>query len=191
VRRAPGREEEEAMRTPRTLTPADLERCAIWEEIGTEGGPYEGRLRPRPDLAVAADPESETDLFVVATTFTLADSSLLRGYCTPAPVSVVGLRGWFRGIGLLQPAIVLERGQVPFWFLEKPVREEILTLYDTLERDAKQVFPIEFQARVEVPPDSFASGRLEGFCFPRRPPFVSPFPALNRTLLAERLGQIR
>jgi hypothetical protein len=86
---------------------------------------------------------------------------------------------------------VLERGQVPFWFLKKPVREEILTLYETLGRDPEQVFPIEFQARVEVPPDSFASGRLEGFCFPRRPPFVSPFPALNRTLLAERLGQIR
>jgi hypothetical protein len=179
------------MRTPRTLTPADLERCAIWEEIGTEGGPYEGRLRSRPDLAVAADPASETGLFVVAATFTLADGSLLTGYCTPAPVAVVGRRGWFRGIGLLQPAIVLERGQVPFWFLEKPVREEILTLYDTLGRDAKQVFPIEFRARVEVPPESFASGRLEGFCFPRRPPFVSPFPALNRTLLAERLGQIR
>jgi hypothetical protein len=25
------------MRTPGTLTPDDLERCAVWEGIGTEG----------------------------------------------------------------------------------------------------------------------------------------------------------
>jgi hypothetical protein len=179
------------MRTPRTLTLEDLEQCAIWEEIGAQGGPYDGRLRPRPDLAVAADPESETDLFIVATTFTLADGSLLMGYCSPAPVAVVNLRGWFRGIGLLQPAIVLDGGQIPFWFREEPRRDQILALYDLLERDPTQVFPVEFQARVEVPPDSFASSRLDGFCFARRPPFVTPFPALNRTLLAERLGHVR
>jgi hypothetical protein len=179
------------MRTPRALVPDDLERCRIWEEVGTEGGPYEGRLRPRPDLAVAADPESETGLFLVATDFTLADGSRLTGYCTPAPASVVNLRGWFRGIGLLQPAIVLDHGQVPFWFPDEPGRTEILALYDRLGRRPEQVFPIEFGARVGVPSDHFASGRLEGFCFPRRPPFLSPFPALNRTLLAGRLGQAR
>ncbi len=180
-----------AMRTPRTLTPDDLQRCAIWEEIGTEGGPYEGRLRPRPDLSVADDPESETGDFIVCTSFTLADGSVLTGYCSLAPVAVVNLRGWFRGIGLLQPAIVLERGQVPFWFLEEPRRQAILALYETLEHEPEQVFPIEFCARVEVPSEMFASARLEGFCFPRRPPFLSPFPALNRTLLAERLGHVR
>jgi hypothetical protein len=179
------------MREPRTLTSDDLEQYPIWEEMGAEGGAYEGRLRPRPDLAIAADTESETNLFVVATTFMLADGSLLAGYCSPAPVAVISLRGWFRGIGLLQPAIVLERGQVPFWFREEPRREEILALYDILERDPTQVFPLEFEARVEVPPDSFASSRLDGFCFPRRPPFLSPFPSLNRTLLAERLGHVR
>jgi len=180
-----------AMRTPRTLTPDALQRCAIWEEIGTEGGPYEGRLRPRPDLSVADDPESETGDFIVCTSFTLADGSVLTGYCSLAPVAVVNLRGWFRGIGLLQPAIVLERGQVPFWFLEEPRRQAILALYETLEHEPEQVFPIEFCARVEVPSEMFASARLEGFCFPRRPPFLSPFPALNRTLLAERLGHVR
>ena len=178
------------MRTPRTLTPDDLQRCPIWEEIGTEGGPYDGRLRPRPDLSVAADPESETGDFIVHTDFTLADGSVVTGYCSPAPVAVIELRGWFRGTGLLQPAIVLERGQVPFWFVEEPGRREILALYDTLERGPEQVFPIEFRARVDVPSHMFATGRLDGFCFPRRPPFLSPFPALNRTLLAERLGHV-
>jgi hypothetical protein len=179
------------MRTPRTLTPDDFQRCPIWEEIGTEGGPYDGRLRPRPDLSVAADPESETGDFIVHTDFTLADRSVFTGYCSPAPLAVVELRGWFRGIGLLQPAIVLERGQVPFWFVEEPGRPKVLALYDTLERGPEQVFPIEFRARVDVPSDMFATGRLDGFCFPRRPPFLSPFPALNRTLLAERLGHVR
>jgi hypothetical protein len=64
-----------AMHTPRTLMPDDLERCRIWEETGTEGGPYEGQLRPRSDLAVAADPESEAGLFVVAADLTFADGS--------------------------------------------------------------------------------------------------------------------
>jgi hypothetical protein len=156
------------MRTPRTLTIPDLERCAIWEELGAEGGPYDGRLRPRLDLSVAEDPESETGDFVVRTRFTLADRSLLTGYCSPAPIPVVNLRGWFGGMGLLQPAIVLGRGQVPFWFLERPDREEIGALYDALERTPEQVFPIEFRADVDLPADTFASGRLEGFCFPRR-----------------------
>jgi hypothetical protein len=179
------------MRPLRTLTPDDLQRCPIWEEIGTEGGPYERRLRPRPDLSVADDPESETGDFIVHTSFSPADGSILTGYCSPAPVAVVDLRGWFRGIGLLQPAIVLERGQVPFWFPEEPGRQQLLALYDTLERGPEQVFPLAFEARVKVPRDTFASGQLEGFCFPRRPPFLSPFPALNRTLLPERLGHVR
>jgi hypothetical protein len=88
-----------AMRTPRTMTPNDLERCAIWEEIGTEGG-------------------------------------ALR-WPAPAPA---GCR-------------------------------------------SRRV--------VEVPPGSFASGRLDGFCFARRPPFASTFAALNRNLLARRLGYVR
>jgi hypothetical protein len=179
------------MSTPRTLTPDDLERCAIWEELEGEGGPYDGRLRSRPDLPVAADPESDSGVFIVRTGFTLADGSVLEGYCSPVPSSVVDLRGWFRGIGLLQPAITLDRGQVPFWFVEEPGGQEILALYDTLERGPEQVFPLEFQARVEVPSDMVASGRLEGFCFPRRPPFLTPFPALNRTLLPARLGHVR
>ena len=78
-----------------------------------------------------------------------------------------------------------------FWFRDEPDKMEILTLYDQLGRQPEQVFPIGFSARVDVPSDHFASGRLGGFCFPRRPPFLSPFPALNRTLLAERLGQVR
>src|SRR5205823_3965454 len=137
------------MRALRNLTLDDLERCPIWEEIGGEGGPYDGRLRPRPDLTVAADPESGTELFVVATHFILADGSSLMGYCTPAPVAVVSKRGWLRGIGLLQPAIVLERGQVPFWFADEPAAVEVIALYDRLGRRSQQVFPIEFGARVE------------------------------------------
>jgi hypothetical protein len=179
------------MRATRTLTLNDLDRCAIWEEIGGERGAYESELRPRPDLAVAVDPESETGLFVVAADFLLADGSCLKAYCTPAPVSVLDMRGWFRGIGLLQPAIVAEREQVPFWFSDEPTGLEILALYDVLRRQAAQVFPLEFGARVEVALDEFAAGRLEGFCFPRRPPFLSPFPALNRALLGARLGQVR
>lgn len=179
------------MRTPRTLTPDDLERCAIWEQIATEGGPYDGRLQSRPGLSIPADPEIETGDFIVRASFTLGDGSILTGYCSPVPVGVLDLRGWFRGLGLIQPAIVVERGHVPFWFVEEPGRHEVLALYDTLARGPEEVFPVEFGAGVELPSDMVASGRLEGFCFPRRPPFLSPFPALNRTLLAARLGHVR
>jgi hypothetical protein len=179
------------MRTPRTLTPDDLEQCGIWEETEGEGGPYDGRLRPRPDLSIPFDTESETGVFVVASDFSLADGTLLPGYCSPAPAAVVDMRGWFRGIGLLQPAIVLERGQVPFWFVEKPDPDKVRSLYDLLSREPEQVFPVEFRVRVEVPSDQFASGWLEGFAFRRQRPFTSPFPTLNRTLPAERLGHVR
>ena len=53
------------------------------------------------------------------------------------------------------------------------------------------MFPATYEARVDVPSDHFASGRLEGFYFRRHPPFTTPFPALNRTLLAGRLGKVR
>jgi hypothetical protein len=92
---------------------------------------------------------------------------------------VVNLRGWFGGIGLLQPAIVLERGQVPFWLPRKPDRREIGALYDALERTPEQEFPIGFRADVELPRDTFGSVRLKGFCFARR------------TLLGVRLGRVR
>jgi hypothetical protein len=167
------------MRTPRTLTIPDLERCAIWEDVGTEAGPCDARVRPRPDLSVAEDPESETGDFVVRTRFTLADHSVLTGYCSPAPIAVVNLRGWFGGIGLLQPAIVCERGQVPLWFPRRPARKQIGALYDALERTPEQVFPVEFRTDVELPGHTFGSARLRGFCFPRR------------TLLGARLGHVR
>lgn len=180
-----------AMQMPRTLTLADLEQCGIWEEVGAAGGLYDGRIRARPDLVVASDPESVTGVFIVASDFTLADSSVLRGYSTTTPATLAALRGWFGGIGLLQPAIVLERGQVRFWFAEEPERPELLALYQLLERDADDVFPLEVNTRIELPPDQLTSARLNGFCFPRPTGFSTPFPALNRTLFGERLGYVR
>jgi hypothetical protein len=179
------------MRSPRTLTEADLERHSIWEEVGSEGGAYDGRLRPRPDLSVAADPESETGSFFVAAEFTLADGRRFNGYCAPVPVAVRDLRGWFGGIGLLQPAIVTGRGQVRFWFAEEPSPPALRASYELLGGGPERVFPVAFEARIEVPRDHFASGRLDGFCFPRRSRFLTPFPMLNRTFLAARLGHVR
>ena len=177
------------LRLARTLTLEDFERSAIWEEIGSERA--NRRYRPRPDLGIADDPESETGSLIVATAFTLADRSVLAGYCSPTSVAVLNERIWLRGLGLLRPTIVLEHGQVPFWFDEEPSRDQIQALYARLERGAEQVFPIAFQARVPAPDNTFACGRLEGFYFARRPPFSSPSPLLNRTLLAERLGHVR
>jgi hypothetical protein len=172
---------------------ADTRRPRAVPDLGEDRGRGRPLRRPAPapPRPLGRDPESETGDFIVRTSFSPADGSVLTGYCSLAPVAVVNLRGWFHGIGLLQPAIVLERGQVPFWFPEEPGRQQVLALYDTLERGPDQVFPLEFEVRVEVPRDTFASGQLEGFCFPRRPPFLSPFRTINRTLFAERLGHVR
>lgn len=171
--------------TPRNLTLADLEQCAVWEDVSRESGDFrEARLRARPDLIVAADAESETGVFVVATDFSLADGSRVAGYCSPTPVAAATTRGWFRGLGLLQPTIAVERGQVPLWFDEEPSRSQVREDYGLLEREPDEVFPLEFRARAEPQSGELASGRIDGFCFARRPPFTSPFPLLNRTVLA-------
>jgi hypothetical protein len=80
----------------------------------------------------------------VRAAFTLADGSKMQGYLTPA------VRG-NAGLGMLQPIIVTERGQVMFWCgLLAPDAQSLAQRYEMLGRDAARVFPLQVTSDVEL-----------------------------------------
>lgn len=89
------------------LSPADLERHAIWEfaldEEGNEGQD-EATVRP---YAVDGLLDPADGMFVVRARLTLADGTALMGYITPPVQGETGL-------STFQPAVVVPGGQVSF-----------------------------------------------------------------------------
>ena len=105
-------------------------------------------------------------------------------------------------MGLLQPAIVLERGQVPFWFIEEPGRQAILALYDTLERGPKHHGCAERHACTDAKPLEGDRGeglgrvelriRIPTFGWMRTGCPTRPFPRIARvSQVTWRLWQMR
>ena len=126
------------------LTPHDLETFPIWEfklDETAEGGQDELTVRP----CVASGPLDPADrMFVVRAAFTLADGSMMRGYFTPPS------RG-DAGVGALQPIIVTEQGQVRFWCgTSVPGPKRLARSYELLGKEAKQIFPLQFESEVEL-----------------------------------------
>ena len=122
------------------LRPSDLERVPIWEfALDEEGypGQDEATVRPRPDLA-SADP---TDgLFVVSAEFVTSDGTKFAGYVTPSEED---------NLGLIQPTITTESGQVNFWLGAFPPEPGALQeSYELLGMSAEQTFPLVFKAAV-------------------------------------------
>jgi len=126
------------------LTPLDLETFPIWEfnlDEAAKGSQDELTVRPR----VTTGPLDPADrMFVVRAVFTLADGSVKRGYLTPPGRAD-------EGIGVLQPIIVTEQGQVRFWCgTSIPGLKRLARNYQLLEKDAKAVFPLLFESEVEL-----------------------------------------
>ena len=129
------------------LTLDDLNRFPVWEfRLGEEGevgeaGRDECTVRPYE----ASGPLDPTDrMFVVRALFTLADGSRMQGYCTPP------LRG-DDSIGILQPIIVTDRGQVRFWCgTTAPDSKRLAHSYELLGKDAGRVFPVRFESAVAL-----------------------------------------
>lgn len=95
-------------------------------------------------------------MFVVRTSFTLADGSKMQGYLTP-PVQGND------SLGTLQPIIVTTTGQVGFWCgIRPPSPEQLAQRYRALGRDASHVFPLRFESQVELV-DGPVRGTLAGF----------------------------
>ncbi|SPE61605.1 hypothetical protein SBV1_730058 [Verrucomicrobia bacterium] len=122
----------------------DLSTFPVWEfRLDPEGeeGWDESTVRPY----TAPGPLDPTDrMFIVRAIFTLADGSRMRGYFTPP----------FRddaSIGTLQPIIVTGRGQVRLWCgTTAPGSKRLAQSYELLRKDARRVFPVEFESEVEL-----------------------------------------
>jgi hypothetical protein len=126
------------------LTLDDLGEFPVWEfrldEEGEEGRD-ESTVRPY-TASGPLDPAER--MFVVRAVFTLADGSGMQGYCSPP------LRG-DDSIGALQPIIVTDRGQVLFWCgTTEPDSKRLVRSYEWLGKDARRVFPVQFESDVEL-----------------------------------------
>jgi hypothetical protein len=101
------------------------------------------------------------------------------------------MRGWFRGLGLLQPTIVLDDGQVPFWPRDEPEQVAIQRFTTASNAGRSRCFRPRMKPASSCSPITSRVGRREGFYFTRHLSFTTPFRALNPTILAERLGKLR
>lgn len=138
------------------LTPEDLSQFPIWE-FRLDGEGEEGRDESTVRPYTAAGPlDPENRMFVVRTVFTFTDGSRRYGYCTPP------LRG-DASIGILQPIIVTERGQVRFWCgTTAPDSKRLARSYQLLGREAQRVFPLQFETEVALVGGP-VSGSVPGF----------------------------
>jgi hypothetical protein len=142
------------------LTVSDLQ-TPIWEFTLREkfAAPNEGRLRPRPDLAVH-DHTVGNNVFTVRAAFQLADGSHATGICSP-----VGGVDVADALVYLQPAILTALGQVHFWLTEEPTRTYLDEMYARLGRSADDVFPLRFHADVPLSAGEIGEGLLNGFAY--------------------------
>ncbi len=126
------------------LTLDDLRKFPVWEfrlDQEGEGGRDECTVQPY----TAPGPLDPAEcMFVVRAVFILADGSRMQGYLTPPA------RG-DADIGTLQPIIVTDRGQVRFWCgITAPDLKRLTRSYDRLGKDARHVFPVQFESDVKL-----------------------------------------
>lgn len=137
------------------LTLDDLGRCSVWEFKLDEEGADQNEATVQPYTA-SGPLDSADRMFVVRAIFTLADGSRMQGYCSPP------LRG-DDSIGILQPIIVTDRGQVRLWCgTTAPDLNRLTRNYERLGKDARSVFPLQFESDVELV-DGPVKGRVPGF----------------------------
>lgn len=126
------------------LTLDDLRKFPVWEfRIDQKGKGHRDECTVGPFKTTGPlDPADR--MFVVRAIFILADGTRMRGYFTPPS------RGE-AGIGTLQPIIVTNRGQVRFWCgTAAPDSKRLAHSYELLGKDAKRVFPVQFESEAEL-----------------------------------------
>jgi hypothetical protein len=118
------------------LTVADLSEHPVWEfaedEEGAEGQD-EATVRP---LVASTPLDPNAGNCIVRARFTLADGTRLVGYFTPCRDQ--------NDLGRVQPQIITDRGQVPFWM--GIARADVAPLYAKLGKSADQTFPVSFES---------------------------------------------
>ena len=102
-------------------------------------------------------------IFLVKSTFTLADGTVLEGFITP--VGNVN-EDVAKVLGMVQPYIFDTKGKlVQFWFSGVPFLDEnIKNMYLLLGKTSKDVFPIEFEANPSLV-NGITRGVIPGFCY--------------------------
>jgi hypothetical protein len=139
------------------LTPEDLDRYAVWEfALDEEGEEGQDETTVRPYEAHGPlDPGA--GMFIVRARLVLADGTHVGGYLTP-PVQGDS------GLGTLQPAVVVDGGQVSFWCgMIAPEPADVSASYARLGKSsASDIFPLRFASDVELVGGP-VTGELPGF----------------------------
>jgi len=143
------------------LTGADLNTFPAWEfaldEVGFEG---QDEATVRPYLKIPVDPGD--GMLVVRAKFWLADGTHATGIVSPPPPMLAG------DISNHQPAMITERGHVGFYFgIFAPTAAQIGELLGTLGKSAAEVFPLRYEADVDIVGGRVA-GVVPGFCYMKR-----------------------
>jgi hypothetical protein len=118
------------------LTPADLERAAVWHYQGESDDVAHVRATARAELTNA-----DEDLFIARTQFILANGSHHIGFCTPDAGGE---------LGDLQPVIVTADGPVYFCFDAPPSQETLDAQWSRLGAGHEQIFPVHFRCTVPL-----------------------------------------
>ena len=153
------------------LEATDLEAYPIWEfaldEEGDEGQD-EATVRP---WAGSQPLDPAEGMFVVHAHFVLADGTSMVGYLTPPVQGDTSL-------GTIQPILLTEQGQVPFWCgAIAPSAEDVRSAYEKLGRDASKVFPCRYSSSVKLLGGP-VTGEVSGFMYFRS--------LADRTVIAAR-----
>jgi hypothetical protein len=138
------------------LTLEDLSKVPIWEfKLDEEGEESQDESTVRPyTTSGPLDPAER--MFVVRAVFILADGSRMQGYCSPPLLGDDSL-------GILQPIIITDRGQVRFWCgTTAPDLKRLTRNYEWLGKDAQGIFPLQFQSDVPLAGGP-VRGSLPGF----------------------------
>lgn len=141
------------------LIAEDFRSHPLWEFCSDEegiSGQDEATVRPSDDLEV---PGYSPGAYVVATDFQLADGSRMDGYI---------YSGEPADFPCSQPNVILESGQINFWFgIRVPEVENLKRIYERFGKTGEQLFPLRYKTRVAIN-GSRVDGTIHGFGARRR-----------------------
>lgn len=119
------------------LISEDLRRAPLWRYRSTDGD----ATATVEEAARTSLSERDSDVFVAATTFRLADGSEVSGLCSPVDPS---------GLDYLQPVLFAAGGQLPLWSETAPFGLAPEKIAELLGRRVSEVFPVVFSCHVPV-----------------------------------------
>jgi len=118
------------------LTPADLERAAVWHYSGETDETASVRATDRHELSAR-----EAGLFLARTQFALANGAQHVGFCSPGEEVT---------LEYLQPVIVTAVGPVYFWFADPPTQESLRAQWQKLGARREDIFPVHYRCTVPI-----------------------------------------